>query len=502
METIIFAMIAFVILVLVLYYLPMGFSFKGKGITALTALLMSLLGLFLMETIPVWQWIPLLCLLLFTAAYIAATRAGGVFFKDKEEEDLVLESFQNHQIRNGNEAEHPAVQRVSPSWKEASSHDGRDIIAPDDVEDNEYIELLPVKESAETFNVADMVDTSFVDGEEDVHFEMEQPETSRQKKPIVFNEVDAEEELLGRVIDLEDMPEWEEGRKESDEGVILSPLEELLGLDSDKEGTFAISQVTEKEDEAMVLEPLFDLDTEEENAVAASGLQADKEDDFKLLHLERLTDEELDMLHALRGEKAKKALSYDNEESPIDIIEVEYIPEDGKGTDSESSKFPEEAIPEMSESSEAEETVSSADEQEEEIPFMQEVSEDGEQDPASREVSETVQEIMANLNVPEEDTSVETNLQKQLYETFLLQIQHHALSAGAVEHENFIKKHLHKEMSEKTYFLFAQELLKHYMKQKEEGKFHMLAEELMEKFDGYPVLKEQIRYLINNYQKS
>ncbi|WP_147532514.1 hypothetical protein [Bacillus marasmi] len=74
MESYVFAGIALLILIPILYFLPMGFTFKGKVFVVLASLLIGVFGLISVAIFPVWQTALILLLFVSSLAYLMSKR--------------------------------------------------------------------------------------------------------------------------------------------------------------------------------------------------------------------------------------------------------------------------------------------------------------------------------------------------------------------------------------------------------------------------------------------
>jgi hypothetical protein len=80
METIIFALISMVAILLVISFLPLGMTLKGKFISVGIAFVLALSGLAAVSTMPVWATLLLLLVLSFFASYMMNSRMGNVLY--------------------------------------------------------------------------------------------------------------------------------------------------------------------------------------------------------------------------------------------------------------------------------------------------------------------------------------------------------------------------------------------------------------------------------------
>ncbi|AZU63511.1 hypothetical protein [Neobacillus mesonae] len=83
MVTFIWAFCSMVVLMLIFYFLRIGYSLKAKAILVSISFLLSLGGLTVVAIIPLWQTALLLLLLSISAAYFMNSRMGALFMQQK-----------------------------------------------------------------------------------------------------------------------------------------------------------------------------------------------------------------------------------------------------------------------------------------------------------------------------------------------------------------------------------------------------------------------------------
>ncbi|WP_286229287.1 hypothetical protein [Neobacillus mesonae] len=83
MVTFIWAFCSMIVLMLIFYFLRIGYSLKAKAILVSISFLLSLGGLTVVAIIPLWQTALLLLLLSISAAYFMNSRMGALFIQQK-----------------------------------------------------------------------------------------------------------------------------------------------------------------------------------------------------------------------------------------------------------------------------------------------------------------------------------------------------------------------------------------------------------------------------------
>ncbi|HHW37601.1 MAG TPA: hypothetical protein GXX18_10245 [Bacillales bacterium] len=102
-------------------------------------------------------------------------------------------------------------------------------------------------------------------------------------------------------------------------------------------------------------------------------------------------------------------------------------------------------------------------------------------------------------DVEEKSDTKETKTQQQMIKTMLdyINVSKQSLSAG--EYEELVRAHMHSELSDHDYYTFAYLLIEHYISHGKYDELLDLLKNLDSKFSKYPVLKQQIDYLIERY---
>lgn len=110
------------------------------------------------------------------------------------------------------------------------------------------------------------------------------------------------------------------------------------------------------------------------------------------------------------------------------------------------------------------------------------------------EKTDILNEVTEQVNQPKE-----TKTQQQMVQTMLdyINVSKQSLSAG--EYEELVRAHMHSELSDHDYYTFAYLLIEHYISHGKSDELFDLLKNLDSKFSKYPVLKQQINYLIERY---
>jgi hypothetical protein len=107
MQTIIWAFGAMLLTLLVIFFLSLDLNLKGKLTVALSAFVIALGGLFVVNLVPLWQNLLLLLVLTFFVSYIMDSRLGHALYKTySSEEEMVVDfdlPFSNPQTEKESE---------------------------------------------------------------------------------------------------------------------------------------------------------------------------------------------------------------------------------------------------------------------------------------------------------------------------------------------------------------------------------------------------------------
>jgi hypothetical protein len=110
MQTFFWALGSTVVLMLITFFMPLGFTLKGKFSIVIIGFVLALVGLIASATFPLWQIILLLVVLVFFTAYIMDSRIGESLFKAEfsvseelaDEEETLTQYLGNNEMKNDN----------------------------------------------------------------------------------------------------------------------------------------------------------------------------------------------------------------------------------------------------------------------------------------------------------------------------------------------------------------------------------------------------------------
>ncbi|MEH7273211.1 hypothetical protein [Neobacillus vireti] len=93
MQTIIWAICAMLLLLLIISFLKLDFNLKGKIVVVLAAFVIALGGLAAVDLFPLWQTLLIMIVLTFFTAYIMDTRLGNLLYKSFSPEEESMEEM-------------------------------------------------------------------------------------------------------------------------------------------------------------------------------------------------------------------------------------------------------------------------------------------------------------------------------------------------------------------------------------------------------------------------
>ncbi|HZG60705.1 MAG TPA: hypothetical protein VEY68_09610 [Anoxybacillus sp.] len=84
MNAFLFLIIAFIIFVPILFFLPLGFQRSGQYLIVFSSFIFALLGLFMMTMFPLWKVVLLLVLLILSSLYLVDRKMGHLIYETED----------------------------------------------------------------------------------------------------------------------------------------------------------------------------------------------------------------------------------------------------------------------------------------------------------------------------------------------------------------------------------------------------------------------------------
>ncbi|WP_421380215.1 hypothetical protein ACOJQI_17345 [Bacillus salacetis] len=481
MEVYIFALIAFVVLLPVLFFLPGGITKKGKIGIAAGALFISLLGLLALNQYSLWMVAIILFILVMVSSLVIGNRFGPQLLAEdgvqetnspastedieKEERVLfstvgeVLEPAENTSEETGDPIEQGIIMESENDSQVETDEEGLEeipLLAETDIPEEEVTRQIDFEENDD-----------LLEGEEEILEEMPNDITSEEDLSEIewliqqedqdiepVHNFENDEQVTDNDDSIEERPiigasEESQSEMPDENDEILSEIELMIDqVEEDPEA--AISDVPKVEDELETIElPNKEIESFEHEV---------SED---LLHLEEVTEE------TEHNEEAEELLI---EVDSSQIAEFE-IPEEEKLNSNE------DLLEEKFESLETEE----------EKPEQEEVISD-----------ELVEEEIRQENA-QDDQESETHspLQTRVIQTIAEELIYYKNKLSLKEFEELVGQYLHPKLHDRDYFVLSQQLIQRYHESKEFTKLKIFIDEIEERFISYPILKSEL----NDYKE-
>ncbi|WP_077618957.1 hypothetical protein [Bacillus sinesaloumensis] len=493
MEYLIFGIISLLLIFPIVYFLPVGFTKRGKLLVLVSAFIIFIIGLAARAIMGVWQTGIVLILLAIGFTYILATRFERQIFEkneDNQESEKKMIKFEleddiEKEIRSSSKVIHGEdTQPIVETNQQDSSSLPEEIVEVNQVDTNPIDETLDepieMEELSEGNNTLD---------DELVHEEiMDEPE----EKTSMDSSID---DLLKEL-----EMELENKNDESNDDVINEP-----DVDQQQDnGPFEL-------DEIAVIEDISHIEPEHDDIDFAS-LQVNNEDKGNDGNgssdedsTETIVEDSTEELNLNTHLDSAIEEEIQNELSNVDEIE-EVDP-----LDSDISVFEEDELDEEEETTNEPELIRNDEIEIEEInsiesqPENESTNESFETDTLDEDTFNSDRIDIIDENELEERDQVnldEPDVTKQLlFNTMVSQIRLYRKQLSRTEYEKVIIEHLHPQLSDHDYYTFVSLLIDHYIETKQYEELSTLISQNMDRFEKYPVILQEIKFLLKEYCK-
>ncbi|MFD1781127.1 hypothetical protein ACFSFW_20945 [Fredinandcohnia salidurans] len=445
LESLVIAIISLLIILPIIYFLPIGFTKKGKLLILFCAFIVFSIGIALKTVLSVWQTGLVLILLAVGASYLIGKRYGNQLFihdeNSAEFEDKVIkfeiEDDIEEEIRSQVSLEKdkvlPSEQKIVSPLTQAVDEERVEEIEPIDNQKNDDFVM------------------------ENIHVENEELQDEIHK-----NEMDANhnfDELL-KEIELE-----------------LNNNNELQRTD----------EMIEASEETIEVEPI-DIDEED--------------DDLLITAPSTLEEIQIDSLPVNIDEQHNEESSI--EEIPLiepSEIEVDSIEEDvilSIPVENENSIQEEQMEASQNQIEEAQELVKL--EENEIITLENEQDDETKEDDPSTEIVEAV-EVEDDIQDNQENQDNNQALRQQLFATMISQIKLSRNKISNSHYEKIILDHLHPQLSDHDYYTVVSLLIEHYIHTGQIEELSSLLSQNRVRFEKYPVILQEINFIVDEYCK-
>ncbi|MBU8879572.1 hypothetical protein BGM26_11300 [Bacillus sp. FJAT-29790] len=470
MHTYLFALASLIILVPFVYFLPLGLTKKGKLVVLAVSFGLAALGLTANAIFEWWQITLLVFTLAILSSFLLDKKINHLIFVDQSEgsssaSDVHAKSLDGDLLDNmGTVNETKQMNVESEIIKENDEYLEEQLVAIRDDEANDSVNASQLAVSKND-HIALEEDEEYI-SELFAETQIEKIDELEQHTDDTLINFDKEE--ITDIITEEIDSDQEFGYMSELEKLIFDDPEDLVG---------EVKSVEEQGDQ----DPLMPFDPNKVN------LEEEEEYLDVLSQFESIADEvastvEKDLV--LEGEKEPK-------EQCLERISLKDQADNEEFIDF-LSQF-ESIQNEVALTTEEERELGNAIEAN--LQYPDELSENN----IAAEIPQTQSEISNLLLKKDEDKN---KLQQQMFKTLLAQTELARKSLDNTQYEKMLKACMHPQMPYSEYYTFASLLIKHYISTKEYVKLHELMKILVDKYAKYPVLMQEIQFLLTYYPLS
>ena len=447
LESLVIAIISLLIILPIIYFLPIGFTHKGKLLILLCAFIVFSIGIALKTVMSVWQTGLVLILLAIGASYLIGKKYGNQLFIHDENSAEYEDQVIKFEIED--EIEEEIRKQASPQ-KDKALQVERDIVSPQtQAVDEEFVEELEpiVNQKNDEYII------------ENIHVENEElPDVTHTNNQDGNHEF---EELL-KEIELE-----------------LNPTNEIQKTD----------EILEASEETIEIEP-NDLDEEK--------------DEIQMTAPSTLEEIQIASLPVNKVE-------HPSEESGIEGIPLiepsENTLEEIEGDSTEEDVIL--SIPVENENTIQEVQLDASQNQIGEAREIEELEEIGRISLEIEQFDETKEdypstETMEVVEVEDDTQGNQDNnnvLRQQIFATMISQIKLSRNKVSNSRYEKIILDHLNPQLSDHEYYTFVSLLIEHYINTGQIEELSSLLSQNRVRFEKYPVILQEINFIKDEYCK-
>jgi len=457
LKHVIFVIIAFILAIPILLILPIGLSWSGKIAALIIALFLSLLSLVAKSFFPMWQLALLLGLLMIAMTYLLHRQFAHVFYAAKkldedewEEPDEPAEkSFSS--IAGGNGAvfhQKEAVEAEQVPLETAPQAPAENSVSQKNMGDGEQDEIIAVDELPLEIAADAEREETMAENEFPWEKDTEQSEMIEMRElPLAAAAVERQIETITE----SEFP-WE-------------TIEDGNENEAAKLNEWPVEMETNEEWGTDL--PFADLPEMEENVAAMPNhaqetAARDDEKDLPHISLEKWMISTDDLADEESGVEWDDILA-EMSQPPVVSDKEEVLPEE---TDAA-------VQPHIDELLQEEQSAGSGEE-------VMEAKEDN--------ADET------------ELASVISPVHSEILQTIVTELQLNRKYMNPLQYEQRIIQCLQTPLPDYDYYVFARLLIEHYLLEKQYDKLSPLLAQLQEKFQSYPIIKEELQFLAHILQ--
>ncbi len=485
----IFAVIAFIFLLPILYFIPMGLSFKAKVMISSIALVITYLGILASEIFPVWQIALILILLVVFISYILETRFGKILLQSANEaataeEELPVETVEQPDLTSEKELEEK--QEVNVELEDIAINTAIEkedsLLEPiepslEEIDESNTIEIVQPLESTDGTteaerNTHELTTMDELEAIEEIGTFKNDSSKNVNDVSEFHNVVEQYEDELEERNHLEEIETIHEEDNKNDEADELEQLLENRDLAVEDSYKEEIPHVVE-EDYKSALEEL-----EEEKDMSPMSTKTENRDSQ---NSNEVNVEEIEF--SLQEEEELEVLFADIlQDQPVLLEDNDPTSENQEEHLSETPAENLDEIAEVEKEYEDEEVMNESVNNNNH--FIEDLDE------------EELFEGNNHSNQPdtpvEQEERIASPVQQQLIHTMVQELEALRMNTSPHNYENIIKQYLQPSLPDRDYYTFAKMLLEHYVSSEKLEDLKGLVEELELKFISYPVLQLEL----------
>ena len=441
LESLVIAIISLLIILPIIYFLPIGFTKKGKLLILFCAFIVFSIGIALKTVLSVWQTGLVLILLAIGASYLIGKRYGNQLFIHDENSAEFQDKVIKFEIED--EIEEEIRSQASPEKDKVLPGEQKTVSPLTQAVDEELVEEIEPIENQKNDDY--VMENIYVQNEDEIN----------------KNDMDANHNF--------------------DE--LLKEIELELNHNNEVQKT---DEMIEASEETIEIEPI-DIDEEE--------------DDLLITAPSTLEEIQIDSLPVHNDEQHKEESSieeiplFEPAESKLEEIEVDSTEEDvilSIPVENENSILEEQVEASQNQIDEAQEL-----EETEIITVENEQYDETKEDDPSTEIVEAV-EVEDDTKENQDNNQA---LRQQLFATMISQIKLSRNKISNSHYEKIILDHLHPQLSDHDYYTFVSLLIEHYIHTRQIEELSSLLSQNRVRFEKYPVILQEINFIVDEYCK-
>ncbi|MFD1018921.1 hypothetical protein [Thalassobacillus hwangdonensis] len=456
---------AVLLVTLCIFALPLGLNRKEKVTLSVVAFLIGSVGQ--LTTILYSFWIALLFVLLLGAivTYMMLTRFGFSISNGEEDAGDVAvarvnsftpKSLKNHPLfvkpgaNDEEENENTIEAENEPADQHPHEEASEELISEEIIEDPSDIAEEQREENEIPVSDEDELDSEQSNSKDSITPE-EELATSRAQQDSV--DIEAEE----------DDYKLDEVTQEEIDALLNSNEDQFDSVHQEEESNFEIDL-----DEELISAEIEEFGNEDEADIASTSNEQEK------IEESLSPEEELAVARTLETEPES-----DQEEFSLDEDMSEGILFD-QDDELEVLFDDEEAL------------LEAQSPEEEHVIESDEILEDSDVVPTKEEL-DYKEEGLASIEEPEKNN--DAKVKEQMLHLMVEQLENLEEQLPSDQYVLYVKQHFHPELSDLEYYSFVRLLIKHYMKQEAWQELSILIDQLLERFEPYPIIVEELSFI-------